>query len=189
MYSDNELFDILDENGDKTGVTKRRGDVHRDGDIHGSVHIWMTRCVDGCQQVLVQKRADTKDSYPGCYDAAVTGHIDTGEDALSAALREIGEEAGITAKPSDLILLYRDRVSEDNIFKGKRFINNEICWVYLYNAEVYPDSISFEQDEISAMEWQPATDVLSALENGDTQYCLGLNELKAVLRCINDIKE
>jgi hypothetical protein len=33
------LFDILDSDGRPTGVTKRRGDVHRDGDWHGALHI------------------------------------------------------------------------------------------------------------------------------------------------------
>ncbi len=189
MYSDNELFDILTADGEKTGLTKRRGDVHHDGDWHGSVHIWVVREVEGRTQALVQKRADTKDSYPGCYDAAATGHIDAGEDALTAAIREIGEEIGMRSQPSDLILLDRISVSEDNFFNGKRFINNEICWVYLYNGEVFPDDISFEEAEISAVEWQDTAEIIKALERGDTQYCLSGEELEAVLRCLNDIKE
>lgn len=189
MYSDDELFDILTPDGKRTGALRRRCDVHRDGDWHGSVHIWVIRELDGDVEVLVQKRSEMKDSYPGCYDAAATGHIDAGEDALRAALRELGEELGIVAKPADLILLDRLSISEDNIFNGKRFINNEICWVYLYNAEVFSDDIRFEEAEISAVEWQAATDILEALDNGDSNYCLGKEELKAALRCINDIKE
>ncbi len=189
MYSDDELFDILTPDGERIGAVKRRGDVHRDGDWHGSVHIWAVRELDGDIEVLVQKRSADKDSYPNCYDAAATGHIDAGEDALGAALRELGEELGIDAKPSDLILLDRISVSEDNIFNGKRFINNEICWVYLYNAEIFPDDIRFEEAEISAVEWQNAEDILDALDNCDSNYCLSKEELKAALRCINDIIE
>ena len=36
-----EYFDILDENGNKTGQTKLRSEVHRDGDWHKAVHIWI----------------------------------------------------------------------------------------------------------------------------------------------------
>ena len=189
MYTDDELFDILTPDGERTGERRRRADVHRDGDLHGSVHIWAVRQVEGSVEVLVQRRAPTKDSYPDCYDAAATGHIDAGEAPLTAALREIGEELGMSAQPSDLILLDRMSVSEDNIFHGRRFINNEICWVYLYNGEVFPDDISFERAEISAVEWQSAADILAALKRGDPQYCLGAEELKAVLRCLNDIRE
>ena len=35
--------DILDENGNKTGKIKERSLVHEDGDIHGTVHIWIRR--------------------------------------------------------------------------------------------------------------------------------------------------
>ena len=89
MYSDDELFDVLTESGETTGQRKRRGDIHRDGDWHASVHIWAARRrLDG-MELLLQKRADSKDSYPGCFDAASTGHIDAGEDAISAAIREL----------------------------------------------------------------------------------------------------
>lgn len=36
-----EYFDLLDENGNKTGKTKLRNEVHRDGDWHKAVHIWI----------------------------------------------------------------------------------------------------------------------------------------------------
>lgn len=34
-----EYFDVLDENGNKTGIIKLRNEVHRDGDWHKEVHI------------------------------------------------------------------------------------------------------------------------------------------------------
>lgn len=33
-----ECFDILDENGNYTGITKLRKEVHRDGDWHKTAH-------------------------------------------------------------------------------------------------------------------------------------------------------
>ena len=38
-----ELFDILNEDGSKTGVVKERGVAHREGALHGTVHIWIVR--------------------------------------------------------------------------------------------------------------------------------------------------
>ena len=64
-----ELFDILNEDGSKTGVVKERGVAHREGALHGTVHIWIVRENDKSgYDVLLQKRSDNKDSYPGCYD-------------------------------------------------------------------------------------------------------------------------
>ena len=38
-----ELLDILDRDGHKTGIVRERGVAHRDGSIHGTVHIWVVR--------------------------------------------------------------------------------------------------------------------------------------------------
>lgn len=57
-----ELFDVLDENGHKTGKTKERSQVHRDGDWHRAVNIWV---INDHDEVLLQKRAAHKDSWPG----------------------------------------------------------------------------------------------------------------------------
>ena len=74
MYSDDELFDVLNDSGERTETTKRRGDIHRDGDWHASVHIWIARRRISGMEFLLQKRADDKDSFPGCWDAASTGN-------------------------------------------------------------------------------------------------------------------
>ena len=36
-----EYFDVLDSNGHKTGRIKLRSEVHRDGDWHRAVNIWI----------------------------------------------------------------------------------------------------------------------------------------------------
>ena len=51
-----EFFDILDEKGNKTGRIKERSLVHEDGDIHGTVHIWIRRKTEKGYDLLLQKR-------------------------------------------------------------------------------------------------------------------------------------
>ncbi|MBP1579438.1 MAG: NUDIX domain-containing protein [Oscillospiraceae bacterium] len=187
MYSDNELFDVLTESGERTETTKRRGDIHRDGDWHASVHIWIARRRISGMEYLLQKRADDKDSFPGCWDAASTGHIDAGEDAITAAIRELREELGVRARPSELVLLFRRKVSEDNVFHGKRFINNELKWVFLFKGALPDCSINFEQEEISGVAWQNAAAIRKALEKNDPAYCIDLQEFREVHCCTKDI--
>lgn len=187
MYSDDELFDVLSESGERTETQKRRGDIHRDGDWHASVHIWIARRRLGGMEYLLQKRADNKDSFPGCYDAASTGHIDAGEDPITSAIRELREEIGVRARPSDLVLLFRKKVSEDNTFHGKRFLNNEIKWVFLFKGALPDTNIDFEQDEISDVCWQSSEDIKYALEHKDPRYCIDLSEFREVVRCADDI--
>lgn len=86
-----ELFDILNEDGSKTGIVKERGVAHREGALHGTVHIWIVRKNDKSgYDVLLQKRSANKDSHPGCYDISSAGHISAGDERMESALREIG---------------------------------------------------------------------------------------------------
>ena len=167
MYSDDELFDVLNDSGERTETTKRRGDIHRDGDWHASVHIWIARRRISGMEFLLQKRA--------------------GEDAISAAIRELREELGIRARPSEFVLLFRRKVSEDNIFHGKRFLNNELKWVFLYKGALADTSIHFEEEEISGVEWQNAVSIRKALEKKDPGYCIDLQEFREVQTCAGDI--
>ena len=47
-----EYLDILDENGNLTGEKKLRTEVHRDGDWHKAVHVWI---LNSKNQLLLQK--------------------------------------------------------------------------------------------------------------------------------------
>lgn len=187
MYTDDELFDILDETGAKTGEVMRRGEVHEKGALHGSVHVWLVSGTGDNAHVLLQRRAADKDSYPSCLDAASTGHIDSGEEPLSAAVRELSEELGIKAVPSELIPLFRRRVSEDNVFHGKRFINNEITWVYLFRGGVSLSELRFERAEIAGLEELPAAELRRRLRSGENDICIDEREFEEVMRCAKDL--
>ncbi len=57
------------------------------------MHIWIVNASKG---ILIQKRADNKESHPGLWDISAAGHIPSGESALSAAVRECEEEVGFS---------------------------------------------------------------------------------------------
>ncbi len=110
-----EYFDIRDEKGDITGKIKERKLVHKDGDIHGTSHVWITRKSDTISgyEILLQKRSADKDSHPGCYDTSSAGHIPAGCDFDESAIRELEEELGIKADIRELIPVRRDEITEE----------------------------------------------------------------------------
>lgn len=89
-----ELFDVVDLYGTPTGITKRRADVHRDGDWHRAIHVWVYGEDGDGAFLLLQRRGLEKDSWPGSLDATAAGHLATGETPEDA-FREIEEELGI----------------------------------------------------------------------------------------------
>ncbi|MBT5876896.1 MAG: NUDIX domain-containing protein [Candidatus Latescibacteria bacterium] len=100
-----ELLDIVDESDQTTGQTKSKKDIHRDGDYHRAAHMWI---YNDLGEILFQLRSHTKDLYPGLWDIT-GGHVGAGETYLGAAVRELQEELGIAASPTDLELLFNQR--------------------------------------------------------------------------------
>lgn len=94
-----ELIDILTANGEPTGITAMKTDAHKKGLFHPTVHIWFYTS-DG--KILLQKRAENKDTHPRLWDVSVAGHIGAGEDILDSALREIAEEIGLIISQAEL---------------------------------------------------------------------------------------
>lgn len=64
--------------------------------LHRSVAIIVTT-TDG--RLVVQRRADTKDVYPGWWDIGAGGVLTAGEAPAEAATRELHEELGVHAAP------------------------------------------------------------------------------------------
>jgi 8-oxo-dGTP pyrophosphatase MutT (NUDIX family) len=94
---------VLDAEGREIGSAPRAV-CHSDPSlIHPSVHVVVVTA-SGC---LWQLRGYGKDSAAGEWDHACTGHVSLGEDARSAAVRELAEEIGVVVAPGALRELAR----------------------------------------------------------------------------------
>ena len=97
-----ELWDVYDAAGKKTGRVQRRGDPLAPGDCHLCVHVWIR---DTAGRFLLTRRAPEK-SGAGLWECT-GGSALAGEDSLAAALREAKEETGIELDPRNGALLFR----------------------------------------------------------------------------------
>lgn len=85
-----ELFDVVDAEDRVVGQAPRR-EVHARKLLHRAVHVLIH---DDDGHLFLQRRSMGKDTFPGCWDSSCSGHVDAGEDYLTAARRELGEELG-----------------------------------------------------------------------------------------------
>ena len=161
-----ELFDVLDGTGAPTGIVKDRNAVHRDGDWHRCGHVWIA----SGDRVLLQRRAQVKESWPGLWDISVAGHVHAGETSVDAAIREAREELGLTIAPSELHFLETLRYQ---VVLRPGYVENELHDVYLLHRDVDPTSLILDPEEVAEVRWVALADLASyEVVPHDEEYAL-----------------
>lgn len=90
--SPNEMVEEVDAAGQVIRLVTRR-EMREMRLRHRSVFIVV---VSEAGQILVHRRSETKDVWPGWWDVAVGGVLAPGESYEAGALREVAEEVGVT---------------------------------------------------------------------------------------------
>ena len=176
-----EMFDVIDEQGQKTGMIKERGVVHREGALHATAHIWIARPNEKSgYDILLQKRSACKDSHPGCYDISSAGHVTAGDEVLVSAIRELKEELGIDAKPEDLTEIGVQYKKFGGEFYGKPFRDYQRSVMYLYREPVDIADLTLQESEIESVCWMDYREALDAIKNNRIKHCIYEDEFRKV---------
>jgi len=78
------------------------------------------------QQLLMFKRSSTKTLFPNFWSLP-GGHIETDEDALAAAIREVKEETNVDISPQDIqlkVVAMHHHLDRDEMFIAFAFVAN-----------------------------------------------------------------
>jgi isopentenyldiphosphate isomerase len=141
-----ELLDILDAAGRPTGEVVAKSEAHRLGLWHRCFHCWICGSDSEGPYMLFQRRAATKDTWPGYLDVTAAGHLSAGEETLDG-LREIEEELGLRVDPERLVPLGTRKV-EQHIPAGR---DREFHEIFLLRDNTPPQSLSLQEEEVEAV--------------------------------------
>ena len=132
-----EVFDVVNERDEVIG-RQPRSEVHRLGLMHRAVHVLV---FNAAGQIFLQKRSMRKDRQPGVWDSSTSGHLDSGEDYDTCAVRELREEIGLQLKQAPARLFKLAASAETD---------QEHVWVYRCQAE---GPFQLDPDEIERGGW------------------------------------
>ena len=91
-----ELWDILDESGNKTGRVHERGKPLNKGEYHLEVYVLIK---NDKSEYLISQRSPNK-THPNMWECT-GGNAIAGDCSLTTALKEVKEELGITLLPQN----------------------------------------------------------------------------------------
>ena len=136
-----EMLDVFDINGNYLGV-KSRSFCHSEnpGVYHKPVWIWIK---NDQGQVLVQKRAMCKKQWPGLWDMPAAGHVDAGEDLITACVRETEEELGIHFEKDDFKFIKEWYMPDEW----------ELGQIYLLNTNAKIEDMTLQVEEVEEVKW------------------------------------
>jgi len=150
-----ELLDIVND-GDVVTGQEMRSSVHRSGQLHRGVHIFLVTA-DG--RLLTQKRGRGQDTFPLALDCSVSEHVKAGEDYLEAARRGLKEELGIQVEPLHLLVKFKMQYGPND---------NEIC--QLYEGRVDPALIHFDPQEVEEVACYRLDELEELVKSGDIKF-------------------
>ena len=116
---DDELLEIINEDGSNTGIYKTREYIHKNRLFHNETTIFI---ING-DNLLLERRSHNKRIYPLMLCAA-GGHVIKGETIKQSALKEIEEEVGLKIKENDMkyIMTFKKYGEKQNCFQNVFYV-------------------------------------------------------------------
>lgn len=157
-----ELVDVVDED-DRVVETVTRRDVRARSLLHRCTYILVR---NRAGEILVHRRTDTKDVFPGAYDVFAGGVCAAGESYETCAVREVAEELGVTGVALTFLFRHRYRGS-----KGQ-------SWGAVYEVR-WDGPIRHQESEVAWSAWVTAERLTRMLE--ELPFCPDSREIFARL--------
>ncbi len=159
-----ELLEVINENGVGTNRPATRGEVHKQGLWHRAI---IVAVVNDENRILIQKRAKTKEKFPGLWDLSTAGHVPFGQDSVSCAATEIMEELGYMLPKKVGVRDFRFMGSFRNQLPlSETFIENQFYDFFIYNLNVHLSDIHIQKDEVEEVRYATIFEIKEMADQG-----------------------
>ena len=163
-----EILDIVNERDEVIGQAER-DEVHRKGLLCRLVYVCF---YTPAGEIILQKRSLTKKNDPGKLTTAASGHVSSGQNYLTAAIREAFEETGVVIDEHDLIDL---GVVRANYTQGS-YISNAMRGFFAYRFDGDVADLKVEEGDGAGFVVMPIEELESGLKGQPEEYAIMLTD-------------
>ena len=146
-----EIWDVYDINRNHTGRTHRRGDPLPKGDYHLVVFVWI---MNQKGELLITQRSSNK-GFPYIWECT-GGSALQGDDSITAAIREVKEETGLTILPEYGELVIRLPPGE-----------NAFADVWLFRQDFDIREVVLQEGETCNAKWATKESIRKMIKTGE----------------------
>ena len=157
-YAFDDMVVLVDEENNAL-ATARKAETHNaDTKLHRAFSVFL---FNSKGELLLQRRAFGKKTWPGTWSNSCCGHIMLNERTDQAAARRLAFELGLRGIELEMALPhFRYRAEKDGI------VENEICPVFVGFTDQEP---SLNPDEVAETKWVPWDDFLRSIRRSDCE--------------------
>ena len=171
-----ELLDVLDENGNLTGMTEERKVVHQKGLWHKHAGVMI---MNKKGEIVFQQRAMVKKVNPGKW-TRTGGHVDSGETAVEGVQRETYEEIGVKIPLENFKLINVEKREA-----GKSFVYSYIA-VVDYKIEDY----KLQKEEVMDIKYLTIEQIEKLYNEKDQNYTfIHWNDMEEILKLLRQTRK
>lgn len=167
--SKNELVVLVDEKDQELGVMPKSQVHGKDTPLHRAFSVFV---FNDKKEILVQRRALTKKTWPGVWSNSCCGHPLPGEVYEEAIRRRVKYELGCRLRHVKRVSDYRYRFERDGV------VENEVCPVFV--ARLVGET-KVNHNEVAEIRWVSWSKWLDELrrdnENKWSEWCKEETEL------------
>ena len=173
---DNELLQVLDENGNPTGRFEKREIVHVNKLFHNEVALWIIDKEN--KKVLLQRRSPNKKQNPNKL-ALCAGHV-VGDETIDEALeKEAKEELGIDIKDCNV----------KKLITIKRTVPRNHCFIHhYYISKAIPiENITIQKEELSEVLYMDYEHLKSLVKQNRDEVVFKWDDYKPVFNKLDEV--
>ena len=163
MQPSTEQYEVLDEQGHKTGEILDRATVHKRELWHGVVNIWV---MNPQGEILMQLRAPEVELSPNVWDVTVGTHLRPNEATIDAAVRGLRTELGLDFPPEEFQHLFNIQCANP---MPNGTTHKVLGHVYMVNKEVDLKTLQFDPKKITRFAWVKLDDLMIGVGGSETK--------------------